>query len=109
MGHPLHPLRLRRGPRTQSVLLRNGDDPCRRLRIQVTLELEKAVEAKVKSGLYHIASEVVSEALRAALAREQESEWLAREAAIGFAQLEAGQSVTAEAKEQFLSLVQGAA
>ena len=70
-------------------------------------ELEKVIEAKVKSGLYQNASEVVSEALRAALTREQESNWMAREAAIGFAQLEAGQTVAVETKEQFLSMVRG--
>ena len=48
-----------------------------------------AVEAKVRSGLYRNASGVVSEDLRAALAREQGRGWLGREAAIGFAQLEA--------------------
>jgi len=77
--------------------------------ISLTPELEKAVEAKVRSGLYHNASEVVSEALRSVLAREEESGWLSREAALGFAQLEAGQAVTIETKEQFLSLVRGGA
>ncbi len=72
-------------------------------------ELQKAVEAKVESGLYHDASAVVSEALRAVLALEQENEWLAREAAIGFAQLEAGQIVIVETKKQFVSMVRGGA
>lgn len=77
--------------------------------ISLAPALEKAIEDKVKSGLYQNASEVVSEALRAVLAREEESAWLAREAAIGFAQLEAGQTVTVESREQFLSLVRGTA
>ena len=51
------------------------------------------------------ASEVVREALRQSLARERENVWLAREAAIGFAQLEAGQTVMVESKEQFMALV----
>ena len=34
-----------------------------------------------------------------------ENGWLAREAALGFAQLEAGQTVTVESKEQFMALV----
>ena len=75
------------------------------MHISLTPELEKAVKAKVKSGLYNNASEVVREALRQVLAREHENEWLAREAAIGFAQLEAGQTVTVESKEQFMALV----
>jgi antitoxin ParD1/3/4 len=75
------------------------------MHISLTPELENAVKAKVQSGLYNNASEVVREALRQSLARESENAWLAREAAIGFAQLEAGQTVMVESKEQFMALV----
>ena len=75
------------------------------MHISLTPELENAVKAKVKSGLYNNASEVVREALRHSLARERENAWLAREAAIGFAQLETAQTVTVESKEQFVALV----
>ena len=75
------------------------------MNISLTPELEHAIEAKVKSGLYHDASEVVREALRQSLAQEREHAWLARKAAIGFAQLESGQTMTVESKEQFLALV----
>jgi len=75
------------------------------MHISLTPELENAVKAKVQSGLYHNASEVVSEALRQGLARERGNEWLAREAAIGFAQLEAGDVVPVESKEHFMALV----
>lgn len=75
------------------------------MNISLTPELEKAVEAKVQSGLYNNASEVIREALRQSLALEKESSWLAREAAIGYAQLEAGQTITIESKEHFMSLV----
>ncbi len=75
------------------------------MNISLTPELEHAIEAKVKSGLYHDASEVVREALRQSLAQEREHAWLAREAAIGFAQLESGQTMTMESKEQFMALV----
>ena len=75
------------------------------MHISLTPELEKAVKAKVQSGLYNNASEVVREALRQVLAREYENEWLAREAAIGFAQLEAGLTVEVNSKEQFMALV----
>ena len=75
------------------------------MHISLTPELEKAVKAKVQSGLYNNASEVVREALRQSLARESENAWLAREAAIGFAQLEAGQTVVVEYKEQFMALL----
>lgn len=77
------------------------------MHISLTPELENAVKAKVKSGLYNNASEVVREALRQSLSREREHEWLAREAAIGFAQLESGQTVEVSSKEHFMSLVRG--
>jgi len=75
------------------------------MHISLTPELENAVKAKVRSGLYNNASEVVREALRQSLSRERDNEWLAREAAIGFAQLESGQTVQVDSKEQFISLV----
>lgn len=49
--------------------------------IPLTPELEEAVKRKVCSGLYNNASEVIREALRQSLTREQENQWLAREAA----------------------------
>ncbi|MFT3990956.1 MAG: hypothetical protein QM680_06050 [Luteolibacter sp.] len=79
------------------------------MQISLTPELENAVNAKVSSGLYRNAREVVCEALRQALARERESEWLAREAALGFVQLEAGQVIEVNSKEHFMSLVRGEA
>ena len=73
--------------------------------IALTPELEAVVQARINAGLFADASEVVRDALRQSLAREQEHQWLVREAAIGFAQLEAGQTVTVESKEQFKFLV----
>lgn len=75
------------------------------MHISLTPELENAVKAKVQSGLYNNASEVVREALRQTLERERENGWLAREAAIGYTQLEAGLTVTVESKEQFMALI----
>jgi antitoxin ParD1/3/4 len=75
------------------------------MHISLTPELEEAVKAKVASGLYHNASEVVCEALRQSLLRDQENQWLAREAAIGFAQLEAGQTIEIESEQHFIDLV----
>ncbi|NQX00050.1 type II toxin-antitoxin system ParD family antitoxin [bacterium] len=75
------------------------------MHISLTPELEDAVKAKVQSGLYNNASEVVREALRQSLARDSENACLAREAAIGFAQLEAGQTVRVDSKEQFMAWV----
>ena len=60
------------------------------MHISLTPELEKVVRKKIKSGLYNNASEVIREALRNSLKQEAENEWLKREAALGFAQLEAG-------------------
>jgi antitoxin ParD1/3/4 len=89
---------------------RQFDNHCQSLysfpmNISLTPELAKAVKAKVQSGLYNNASEVIREALRQSLARENENAWLAREAAIGYAQLESGQTVAVGSKEQFTALV----
>ena len=75
------------------------------MNISLTPELEEAVKRKVRSGLYNNASEVIREALRQSMAREQENQWLAREAAIGFAQLESGETVQIDSKEHFMALV----
>jgi antitoxin ParD1/3/4 len=77
--------------------------------ISLTPELENAVKSKVASGLYNNASEVIREALRQSLNREQENQWLAREAAIGFAQLESGQVVEVLSEKHFKDLVRGKA
>lgn len=79
------------------------------MHVSLTPERESAVKAKVSSGLYNNASEVVREALRQSLARDQENQWIAREAAIGFAQLEAGQKVEVRAEQHFIDLVRGGA
>jgi antitoxin ParD1/3/4 len=75
------------------------------MHFSLTPELENAVKAKVQSGLYNNASEVVRDGLRQSLAWESENVWLAREAAIGFAQLETGQTVEVESKQKFMTLV----
>lgn len=74
------------------------------MHVSLTPELERAVKAKVDSGLYNNASEVIREALRLSLRMEAENEWLKREAAIGYAQLEAGETVQVRSKEEFLRL-----
>jgi len=74
------------------------------MNVSLTPELEKAVREKVESGLYNNASEVIREALRESLKREQERSWLVREAAIGYAQLEAGETVRVVGKDEFLKL-----
>lgn len=63
------------------------------MHVSLTPELDRAVKEKVATGLYNNASEVIREALRLALRQEAENDWLKREAAIGYAQLEAGETV----------------
>ncbi len=75
------------------------------MNISLTPELEEAVKRKVRSGLYNNASEVIREALRQSMVKENENNWLAREAAIGFAQLESGETVQIDSKEHFMALV----
>lgn len=77
------------------------------MNISLTPELELAVKRKVESGLYNNASEVIREALRIALKQEQENDWLKREAAIGFAQLEANEVTRVSSMEEFKDLIRG--
>jgi antitoxin ParD1/3/4 len=74
------------------------------MHVSLTPELEKMVKDKVETGLYNNASEVIREALRFTAKAEAENEWLKREAAIGFAQLEAGETIRVTSKKQFLAL-----
>lgn len=75
--------------------------------MSLTPELDRTVREKVASGLYNNASEVIREALRLSLKQEAENEWLKREAAIGFAQLEAGEIQRVSSKEEFEALARG--
>jgi antitoxin ParD1/3/4 len=74
------------------------------MHISLTPELESVVKRKVESGLYNNASEVIREALRQSLQREFESEWIQREAALGYAQLLSGNKVKVRSKKEFFSL-----
>jgi len=77
------------------------------MHISLTPMLEKSIQAKVASGLYNNSSEVVREALRLMLERENENEWIKREAAIGFAQLDAAEFVEVTSAAQLLKLAKG--
>jgi len=77
------------------------------MNISLTPELEKMVQAKVSSGLYNNASEVIREALRNTLRRESENDWLQTQAAIGYAQLETGETISVKSKTDFVALVRG--
>ena len=74
------------------------------MNVRLTPSLEQFVRDQVESGDYNNASEVIREALRHSLKAEAENEWLKREAAIGFAQLEAGETVKVRTKKQFIAL-----
>ena len=73
--------------------------------VSLTPELNEAVRKKVASGLYSNSSEVIREALRQSLLCERENEWLLREAAIGYAQLEAGSVHRMMTKKAFEKLI----
>jgi antitoxin ParD1/3/4 len=75
--------------------------------VSLTPELERFVKEKVESGLYNDASEVIREALRLALRLESANDWLKREAAIGVAQLDAGETIRVTTRKQFLALASG--
>ena len=47
---------------------------------------------------------MIREALRLFLKQDAENDWLKREAAIGYAQLEAGETIRIRSKKQFLAL-----
>jgi len=74
------------------------------MEISLPPELDEAVRKKVAAGHYSDASEVIQEALRQFLAREQKNERLIHEAAIGFAQLEAGEVRRVTTKQEFEDL-----
>lgn len=63
------------------------------MHVSLTPALERVVRQKIKSGLYNNASEVVREALRLMIERESGINWLRREAAHGFEQLDRGEHV----------------
>lgn len=77
------------------------------LNISLSPELEKQVQAKVASGLDNNASEGIREALRDSLRRESENDRLQTQAAIGYAQLEAGEGITVRSNKDFVAHVRG--
>lgn len=74
------------------------------MHISLTTELESRVKAKVESGLYNNASEVIREALRF---METHEDWihevklarLREELKVGVDQLQRGEGITLESKE----------
>lgn len=73
------------------------------MHVSLTPELQSRVQAKVESGLYNNASEVIREALRFMDAHEDwineiKSAHLREQLNIGLAQLEQGQGIAVESK-----------
>jgi len=63
------------------------------MHVSLTPELEKVVREKVASGHYSNSSEVIREALRLMIEQTAGLNWLRKEAAAGFEQLNDGQFV----------------
>lgn len=71
-----------------------------RLKIFMARELEKVSGQPFDSDGSNDATEMIREALRDLLRRERESEWLVREAAIGYAQLQSGTIVEVRTRDK---------
>jgi len=69
------------------------------MHVSLTPTLEKIVKQKVKSGLYNNASEVIRDALRRMIEDEKGKDWLRKQAALGFEQLDAGDVVELSREE----------
>jgi antitoxin ParD1/3/4 len=72
------------------------------MNISLTPALEKLVAAKVKSGLYQTAGEVVREGLRLLIERDKQMESLRKDTLAGFEEIERGEyaDYTAEGLRQ---------
>lgn len=68
------------------------------MNVSLTPELEKYIAARVKSGMFGSASEVVREALRLLRERDARIEYLRREIDIGLEDLKAGRVVELDDK-----------
>ena len=62
------------------------------MNVSLTPELERLVNAKIESGLYQTASEVVREALRLLQQRDESVRFLRNDARAGLEQAEPGKS-----------------
>ena len=62
------------------------------MNVSLTPELERLVNAKIESGLYQTASEVIREALRLLQQRDEHVRFLLSDAAAGLDQVQPGKS-----------------
>ena len=74
------------------------------MHISLTPKLEEMVRNKVDSGLYNNASELMREALRLMIQREQDHGKLQSAITRGFEQIEAGQFTEIDSKEELFEM-----
>ena len=89
-------------PRSPCLTRHRGGEYLETMQVILPPALDRMVAEKVASGLYESPSDVVREALRLLLERESALGWLRREARLGFAQLEAGETLDIT-REEFVS------
>ena len=77
------------------------------MHVSLTPRLEEYAKDKVSSGLYNNASELVREALRLMIQREQDYNRLKTAVSRGFAQIEGGDLTRVRNEEDFLAMARG--
>ena len=74
------------------------------MHVSLTPRLEEYAKEKIASGLYNNASELMREALRLMIQREQDHEKLQSAITRGFEQIEAGQFTEIGSKEELFEM-----
>lgn len=74
------------------------------MHVSLTPALEAFAKDKVKSGRYNNSSEVVREALRLMMDRDQQMEWLREQVTKGFEQLKNGQHTDVHNLDEFVAV-----
>lgn len=74
------------------------------MQVSLTPTLEAYAKDKVASGRYNDASEVVREALRLMMDRDQQQELLKDQVTKGFEQIKQGECTSVDSLEEFISL-----
>jgi antitoxin ParD1/3/4 len=77
------------------------------MHVSLTPRLEEYAKEKVSSGLYNNASELVREALRLMIQREQDYDRLKIAVSRGFEQIEGGELTRVKNEEEFLAMARG--
>ena len=77
------------------------------MHVSLTPRLEEYAKDKVSSGLYNNASELVREALRLMIQREQDYDRLKAAVGRGFQQIEEGKVTRVGSEEEFFTMARG--